>query len=118
MAEAVRDGKLAIPISVKLPLSKAAEAQALAEKGGSGKSCWWLELRLRYDRHERKIVNEERSRGINPASKPRGMVCGMSGVSKRLVVSSPAMCGVRARRMRRQFSESIASMRRRQGTRS
>ena len=37
MAEAVRDGKLVIPISQKLPLSDAAEAQAAAEKGGSGK---------------------------------------------------------------------------------
>ena len=37
MAEAVRDGKLVIPISMKLPLSEAAEAQALAEKGGIGK---------------------------------------------------------------------------------
>ncbi|HEX3353623.1 MAG TPA: NADP-dependent oxidoreductase [Terriglobales bacterium] len=34
MAEAVRDGKLVIPISQKLPLSQAAEAQAAAEKGG------------------------------------------------------------------------------------
>ena len=37
MAEAVRDGKLVIPISEKLPLSEAAEAQARAEKGGIGK---------------------------------------------------------------------------------
>lgn len=37
MAEAVRDGKLIIPISRKLPLSEAAEAQAAAEKGGIGK---------------------------------------------------------------------------------
>jgi len=37
MAEAVRDGKLVIPISQKLPLSEAAEAQAEAEKGGVGK---------------------------------------------------------------------------------
>jgi NADPH:quinone reductase-like Zn-dependent oxidoreductase len=37
MAEAVRDGKLVIPISRKLPLSDAAEAQAAAEKGGIGK---------------------------------------------------------------------------------
>ena len=37
MAEAVRDDKLAIPISQALPLSEAAEAQAAAEKGGSGK---------------------------------------------------------------------------------
>ena len=37
MAEAVRDGKLVIPISRKLPLSKAAEAQAAAEEGGVGK---------------------------------------------------------------------------------
>ncbi len=37
MAEAVRDGKLVIPISQKLPLREAAEAQASAEKGGTGK---------------------------------------------------------------------------------
>jgi NADPH:quinone reductase-like Zn-dependent oxidoreductase len=37
MAEAVRDGKLVIPVSQKLPLSKAAEAQAAAEKGSVGK---------------------------------------------------------------------------------
>src|ERR1700733_8536296 len=37
MAEAVRDGKLVIPISQKLPLSEAAEAHAAAEKGGVGK---------------------------------------------------------------------------------
>ena len=37
MAEAVRDGKLVIPISRKLPLSEAAQAQAAAEKGGVGK---------------------------------------------------------------------------------
>jgi NADPH:quinone reductase-like Zn-dependent oxidoreductase len=37
MGEAVRDGKLLIPISQKLPLSEAAKAQATAEKGGSGK---------------------------------------------------------------------------------
>jgi NADPH:quinone reductase-like Zn-dependent oxidoreductase len=37
MAEAVRDGKLVIPISQKLPLREAAEAQAAAEKGGVGK---------------------------------------------------------------------------------
>jgi NADPH:quinone reductase-like Zn-dependent oxidoreductase len=37
MAEAVRDGKLVIPISLKLPLSEAAAAQAAAEKGGVGK---------------------------------------------------------------------------------
>jgi NADPH:quinone reductase-like Zn-dependent oxidoreductase len=37
MAEAVRDGKLVIPIGQKLPLSEAAKAQAVAEKGGIGK---------------------------------------------------------------------------------
>jgi len=37
MAEAVRDGELVIPISQKLPLSKAAEAQAAVEKGATGK---------------------------------------------------------------------------------
>jgi NADPH:quinone reductase-like Zn-dependent oxidoreductase len=37
MAEAVRDGKLVIPIGLRLPLSEAAEAHAMAEKGGIGK---------------------------------------------------------------------------------
>ena len=37
MAEAVRDGKLVIPICERLPLSEAAKAQADAEKGGIGK---------------------------------------------------------------------------------
>jgi NADPH:quinone reductase-like Zn-dependent oxidoreductase len=37
MAEAVRDGRLPIPISRKMPLSEAAEAQAAAEKGSVGK---------------------------------------------------------------------------------
>jgi len=37
MAAAVRDGKLVIPISRKMPLSEAAAAHAVAEKGGSGK---------------------------------------------------------------------------------
>jgi NADPH:quinone reductase-like Zn-dependent oxidoreductase len=37
MAEAVRDGKLVIPISEKLPLSNAAEAQSAVEKGSAGK---------------------------------------------------------------------------------
>jgi NADPH:quinone reductase-like Zn-dependent oxidoreductase len=37
MAEAVRDGKLVISISKEFPLSEAAEAQALAQKGGIGK---------------------------------------------------------------------------------
>lgn len=37
MAEAVRDGRLVIPISKRLPLSEAGEAQAAAEKGGMGK---------------------------------------------------------------------------------
>jgi len=37
MAEAVRDGKLAIPIGEELPLREAAKAQAETEKGGIGK---------------------------------------------------------------------------------
>lgn len=37
MAEAVRDGKLVIPIGERFPLNKAAQAQAAAEKGGTGK---------------------------------------------------------------------------------
>lgn len=37
MAEAVRDGKLVIPIGQKFPLSQAAQAHAVAEKGSAGK---------------------------------------------------------------------------------
>jgi NADPH:quinone reductase-like Zn-dependent oxidoreductase len=37
MAEAVRDGKLAIPIGLKLPLSEAGRAHAMPETGGVGK---------------------------------------------------------------------------------
>jgi NADPH:quinone reductase-like Zn-dependent oxidoreductase len=37
MAEAVRDGKLVIPIGKRMPLSEAAEAHAEAQKGGVGK---------------------------------------------------------------------------------
>ena len=37
MAEAVRGGKLVIPISLKLPLGEAAKAHVIAEKGGVGK---------------------------------------------------------------------------------
>lgn len=37
MAEAVRDGKLVIPIGSKMPMGEAAAAQAAAEKGGAGK---------------------------------------------------------------------------------
>jgi NADPH:quinone reductase-like Zn-dependent oxidoreductase len=37
MAQAVRDGKLVIPIGLELPLSEAAQAHALAEKGHVGK---------------------------------------------------------------------------------
>jgi NADPH:quinone reductase-like Zn-dependent oxidoreductase len=36
-AEAIRDGKLTIPIDRVMPLSEAAAAQAAAEKGGIGK---------------------------------------------------------------------------------
>jgi NADPH:quinone reductase-like Zn-dependent oxidoreductase len=36
MAEAVREGKLRIPISPRFPLGDAVEAQAVAEKGASG----------------------------------------------------------------------------------
>jgi NADPH:quinone reductase-like Zn-dependent oxidoreductase len=37
MGEAVRDRKLVIPIRLKLPLSEAAKAHSIAEKGGVGK---------------------------------------------------------------------------------
>jgi len=37
MARAVRDGKLVIPVSLRLPLREAGAAQAAAENGGIGK---------------------------------------------------------------------------------
>jgi NADPH:quinone reductase-like Zn-dependent oxidoreductase len=37
MAEAVRDGKLVIPLGPRMPMSQAAEGQAAAAKGGIGK---------------------------------------------------------------------------------
>src|SRR5580700_4583936 len=37
MAEAVRDGKLVIPIGLRLPLSEDRKAHSIAEKGGAGK---------------------------------------------------------------------------------
>ena len=44
MAEAVRDGKLVIPISETLPHTQAAEAHAAAEKGAAGRSAGRLTL--------------------------------------------------------------------------
>ena len=37
LAQAVRDGKLAIPISLRLPLEDAGRGHAAVEKGGIGK---------------------------------------------------------------------------------
>jgi NADPH:quinone reductase-like Zn-dependent oxidoreductase len=37
LAQAVGDGRLAIPVSLKLPMSRAAEGHLAVEKGGSGK---------------------------------------------------------------------------------
>jgi NADPH:quinone reductase-like Zn-dependent oxidoreductase len=36
MADAVRDGKLVVPVARRMKLSEAGEAQALAEKGSVG----------------------------------------------------------------------------------
>jgi len=44
MAEAVRDGKLRIPISQKFPLSDAGAAHSAAEKGAGGKILLVVEL--------------------------------------------------------------------------
>ena len=75
MAEAVRDGKLVIPISLKLPLSEAAKAQATAEKGGIGKDlagalnfCWTCIV-------QGKVEMKKHQRGLNPASRPSGDGC-------------------------------------------
>jgi len=63
MAEAVRDGKLVIPISRKLPLGKAAEAQAAAEEGVSeglaGGLTLFCEQRTREENRKMKRVCAE-----------------------------------------------------------
>ena len=62
MAEAVRDGKLVIPISLKLPLRKAAAAQAAAEKGRNREDlAAALNSIWRTDRDQKGIENRERS---------------------------------------------------------
>ncbi len=101
MAEAVRDGKLVIPIGQKLPLSQAAEAQAAAEKGGIGKILLGsLNSLPDMRRSKGRIEMKKDHRGINPASKPSGDGCVECLAStERLVVSSPPMCGVWAHRM-------------------
>ena len=58
MAAAVRDGKLVIPISEKLPLGEAAEAQAAAERAVSGRSCWWPDIICKRGT-QRKIGSEK-----------------------------------------------------------
>ena len=75
MVEGVRDTKLVIPISSKLPLNQAAEAQTVAEKGGIGKICRWLNILLRTKATKGKSEMKKAARGINPASKPSGDGC-------------------------------------------
>ena len=75
MAEAVRDGKLVIPISEKLPLAKRPRLKQQQKRVVSGRSCWWLELFARHATSERKIEMKKDQRGINPASKPSGDGC-------------------------------------------
>ena len=55
--------------------------------------------------HERKIGNEKTSARNQPRFEAEWRwVCRMPGVTERLVVSSPSVCGVWAHRMLRQFS--------------
>ncbi len=123
MAEAVRDGKLVIPIGRKLPLSKAAEASSRRREGWYQEGlCWWLDIILRTeDARERKIGNEKGSARNQPRFETEWRwVCRMPGVTEGLVVSSPSVCGVVA------ASDAVTvlrvsmrqSMRRRQGIRS
>jgi hypothetical protein len=57
--------------------------------------------------HGRKIGDEKRPARNQPGFEAEWRwVCGMPGVTKRLVVSSPSMCGVWPHRLLRQFSES------------
>jgi acetone carboxylase gamma subunit len=74
MAEADRDGTLVIPISRKLPLSKAADAQRRNNRVGSGRSCWCLELFAGETSKGKSTMKRDR-RGFNLASKPSGDGC-------------------------------------------
>jgi len=70
--EAVRDGKLVIPISQKLPLSAAAQVQAAAEKGGIGRILNSMPT-CNAQRDNRKMKKDHRR--FNLASKPSGNGC-------------------------------------------
>jgi hypothetical protein len=72
-----------------------------------GRFCWWLDILFADRRHERKIGNEKRSARNQPRFEAEWQrVCRMPGITKRLVASPSAVCGVRPHRMLRQFSES------------
>ena len=61
---------------------------------------------VRLPGHGRKIGNEKRPARNQPRFEAEWRwVCRMSGVTERLVVPSPSVCGVWAHRLLRQFSE-------------
>ena len=70
--EAVRDGKLVIPISQKLPLSAAAQAQASGRKGRYRED---LELDATMKRPNEQSNMKQDHRRFNLASKPSGNGC-------------------------------------------
>ena len=100
MVEAVRNGKLVISIGSKVLLSHAAGAQAAAEKGGIGKVLLFG-LTFYCEQMPRRDIGDEKDCARNQPrfeTKWRRM-CRMPGVTERLVVSSPSVCGVWAHRM-------------------
>ena len=100
LVEAVRDAKLVIPLGTKLPLSRAAEAQTAAEKGGIGKVLPLAQLSIANKGHEGKIGDEKGYARNQPRFETKWRrMCRMPGVAERLVVSSPSVCGVWAHRM-------------------
>src|ERR1700735_4769761 len=78
-----------------------------AERVVSRRSCWWLELIAGHATSKGKIENEEKSPWTQSRFETQWQrMCGMPGITERLLVSPPPVRGVRAHRLLRQFPES------------
>jgi len=75
LAEARPKWQTGDPTGSKPPLSQAAEAQAAAEKGESGRSCCRFDILLRTRATKGKLEMKKTAREINTASKPSGDGC-------------------------------------------